>query len=81
MKFAQGIERHLAGGTHRDWLGYAVQYLSFVLGAFIGGLVSLVIDGRDMLFAAVAGSAIVAAYTWRADIRWVRRHEAPNEKR
>ncbi|MBF6061164.1 DUF1275 domain-containing protein [Nocardia terpenica] len=81
VKFAQGIERHLAGGTHRDWLGYAVQYLSFVLGAFIGGLVSLVIDGRDMLFAAVAGSAIVAAYTWRADIRWVRRREAPNEKR
>ncbi|MCX4091809.1 YoaK family protein [Nocardia sp. alder85J] len=76
VKFAQGLERHLVGGgTHREWLGYAVQYLSFALGALLGGLVSLIIDGRDMLNAAVIASALVAAYTWRADLRWVRRHD------
>ncbi|MEU6559712.1 YoaK family protein [Nocardia nova] len=74
VKFAQGVERHIAGGTHREWLGYAVQWLSFVCGAFIGGLVSLVVEGGDMLYAAVIASAIVAAYTWRADLSWVRRH-------
>lgn len=75
VKFAQGVERHVAGGgTARDWLGYATQYLSFVVGAFIGGLVSLVIDGYYMLNAAFVGSLLVSAYTWRADIRWVRRN-------
>ena len=74
VKLAQGVERHLAGGTHREWLGYAVQWLSFVCGALIGGLVSLVVDGGDMLYAAVIASAIVAVYTWRADPSWVRRH-------
>lgn len=73
VKFAQGVERHLAGGTHREWLNYAVQWLSFVVGAAIGGLVSLVVNGDEMLIAAAVGSALVAAYTWRADIRWVRR--------
>ncbi|MEV0466886.1 YoaK family protein [Nocardia tengchongensis] len=74
VKFAQGVERHALGdGNARDWLGYAVQYLSFATGALIGGLVSLVVNGAYMLNAAVVGSALVAAYTWRADIRWVRR--------
>lgn len=72
VKLTQGIERHIAGGgTVRDWLGYAVQYGSFGIGALIGGLVSVLVDGEYMLDAAVAGSALVAAYTWRADIRWV----------
>ncbi|GAB2710320.1 YoaK family protein [Nocardia thraciensis] len=75
VKLAQGIERHLSGGTARDWLGYAVQYGSFAGGAVIGGLISLVIDGGDMLYTAVIGSAIVAAYTWFADPRWARDHE------
>ncbi|GAB0103524.1 YoaK family protein [Nocardia sp. JMUB6875] len=75
VKFAQGLERHIAGeGDARNWLGYATQYFSFALGALIGGLVSLVIDGYYMLNAAFLGSLIVAAYTWRADIRWVRRN-------
>lgn len=74
VKFAQGVERHLAGGTHREWLGYAVQWLSFACGALIGGLISLVVDGGDMLYAAVIVSAIVTVYTWRADPNWVRRH-------
>ncbi|MQY22122.1 YoaK family protein [Nocardia macrotermitis] len=75
VKLAQGIERHIAGGTHREWLGYAVQWFSFVAGAGIGGLVSLVVNGDEMLIAAAVGSALVAGYTWRADIRWVRRQE------
>ncbi|MEC3956487.1 YoaK family protein [Nocardia sp. CDC153] len=75
VKFAQGLERHIAGeGDARNWLGYATQYFSFALGALIGGLVSLVIDGYYMLNAAFLGSLIVASYTWRADIRWVRRN-------
>ncbi|MFE3029240.1 YoaK family protein [Nocardia tengchongensis] len=74
VKLAQGVERHaFGGGSARDWLGYATQYVSFGTGALIGGLVSLVVDGAYMLNAAVVGSALVAAYTWRADVRWVRR--------
>ncbi|MFF0633040.1 YoaK family protein [Nocardia sp. NPDC004151] len=74
VKLAQGIERHaFGGGSVRDWLGYATQYFSFGTGALIGGLVAVVVDGAYMLNAAVAGSLLVASYTWRADIRWVRR--------
>lgn len=74
VKLAQGIERHIFGdGAARDWLGYATQYVSFSAGALIGGLVSLVVNGSSMLNAAVVGSLLVAGYTWRADIRWVRR--------
>ncbi|MBU3064655.1 DUF1275 domain-containing protein [Nocardia sp. NEAU-G5] len=73
VKFAQGVERHLAGGTHREWLSYAVQWLSFITGAAIGGLVSLALDGDKMLIAAAVGSGVVAVYTWFADLRWVRR--------
>ncbi|MEV6773442.1 YoaK family protein [Nocardia sp. NPDC051030] len=81
VKFMQGVERHVAGGgTVRDWLGYAVQYASFACGALIGGLVSLVVDGPFMLDAAVIGSALVAVYTWRADIRWVRRQQSRKVK-
>ncbi|MGF6888199.1 uncharacterized membrane protein YoaK (UPF0700 family) [Nocardia sp. GAS34] len=75
VKLAQGVERHIAGGTHREWLNYAVQWLSFIAGAAIGGLVSLVVDGNQMLAAAAVGSGVVAAYTWFADLRWVRRQE------
>ncbi|MFD7847018.1 YoaK family protein [Nocardia sp. NPDC059764] len=74
VKLAQGVERHaFGGGTVRDWLGYATQYFSFSLGALIGGLVAVVVDGAYMLNAAVVGSLLVASYTWRADVRWVRR--------
>ncbi|WP_227982210.1 YoaK family protein [Nocardia spumae] len=79
VKFAQGVERHIAGGTHREWLGYAVQWLSFALGALIGGLVGLVVNGGDMLYTAVIASAIVSAYTWRADLGLVHRHTASSE--
>lgn len=80
VKFAQGVERHIAGGTHREWLGYAVQWMSFVLGAAIGGLVSVAADGDDMLIAAAVAAALVSAYTWRADVRWVRRQEEKTRK-
>ncbi len=72
VKFAQGVERHMAGGTHREWLNYAVQWLSFITGAAIGGLVSLAVDGDEMLGTAAIASAIMSVYTWFADIRWVR---------
>ncbi|MRH90619.1 DUF1275 domain-containing protein [Nocardia sp. SYP-A9097] len=74
VKLAQGVERHLAGGgSVRDWAGYAVQYGSFALGALLGGLVSIPVSGEYMLDAAVVGSALVAVYTWRADVRYCRR--------
>ncbi|QLY28012.1 DUF1275 domain-containing protein [Nocardia huaxiensis] len=75
VKFAQGVERHLAGGGNvRDWAGYAVQYGSFALGALIGGLISLVVEGRFMLDTAVVASSLVAGYTWRADPDWACEH-------
>ncbi|WP_024805101.1 YoaK family protein [Nocardia sp. BMG51109] len=76
VKLSQGIERHMAGGTAREWLGYAVQYASFALGGVIGGLIGLVVNGRDMLYTAVVASALVAAYTWFADPRWVNKDRA-----
>ncbi|RMI33351.1 YoaK family protein [Nocardia stercoris] len=65
VKLMQGIERHLAGGTYREWLGYAVQYTFFLLGALLGGLLALVTQGsRWMLYGATIGCAVVCAYTW-----------------
>ncbi len=75
VKLAQGVERHVAGGTHREWLGYAVQWVSFITGALIGGLVSLATDGEQMLLAAATGAAIVSVFAWRIDVRWSRRQE------
>lgn len=81
VKLVQGIERHVAGGgTVHDWLGYAVQYLSFVSGALIGGLVSLALTGPNMLNAAFVVSLLVSTYTWRADMRWIRRKPAEKSR-
>lgn len=64
VKMGQGIERHISGGKASDWLGYFLLYFSFVGGALIGGLMSLVVSNPQMLFTATVISAVVATYTY-----------------
>lgn len=65
VKLGQGVERHLAGGSVHDWLGYALLYVSFAAGATIGGVVSLVVTGPQMLVVASVISAAVTVFTYR----------------
>jgi uncharacterized membrane protein YoaK (UPF0700 family) len=64
VKMGQGIERHIAGGTAADWLGYFLLFASFVLGGAIGGCISLVVNGTWMLVAASVVCAATTGYTY-----------------
>jgi len=64
VKMGQGIERHIAGGTAEDWLGYFLLFACFVLGATIGGCISLVVNGTGMLVAASLVCAVTTGYTY-----------------
>jgi uncharacterized membrane protein YoaK (UPF0700 family) len=64
VKMGQGIERHLAGGTVSDWLGHFLLFASFVLGAALGGCISLVVNGTGMLIAASVVCALATGYTY-----------------
>ena len=64
VKLGQGIERHIAGGTMADWLGYFLLFASFVLGATLGGCISLVVNGTGMLVVASALCALATGYTY-----------------
>ena len=64
VKLGQGIERHIAGGDVSDWLGYFLLFASFVLGAAVGGGISLVVNGTGMLVAASALCALTTGYTY-----------------
>src|SRR6185437_14229618 len=64
VKMGQGIERHLAGGAASDWLGYFLLLASFALGATLGGFVSLVLAGYQMLAAASVACALTTGYTY-----------------
>ncbi|MCV7350032.1 YoaK family protein [Mycobacterium parmense] len=64
VKMGQGIERHIAGGNASDWLGYFLLLASFVLGAAIGGVISVVVNGTWMLVLATAMCALTTAYTY-----------------
>jgi uncharacterized membrane protein YoaK (UPF0700 family) len=64
VKMGQGIERHLAGGTVSDWLGHFLLFASFVLGAALGGCISLVVNGTGMLIAASVVCALTTGYTY-----------------
>lgn len=65
VKMGQGIERHLAGGGRAsDWLGYFMLLASFVAGAAVGGLISIVVNGTWMLVMATALCALTTAYTY-----------------
>jgi uncharacterized membrane protein YoaK (UPF0700 family) len=64
VKMGQGIERHIAGGDVSDWLGYFLLFASFVLGATLGGAISLVVNGTGMLVVASAVCALTTGYTY-----------------
>ncbi|MBI2701255.1 hypothetical protein A9W98_31610 [Mycobacterium gordonae] len=73
VKLGQGIERHISGGRATDWLGYFLLWASFVAGAVIGGCISLVVSGSQMLAVAAAVSVITSGYTYfHADRRALR---------
>lgn len=68
VKMGQGIERHLAGrnvgGSVADWLGYFLLFASFTGGAAIGGVISLVVNGPQMLAVAAIVCAATTGYTY-----------------
>lgn len=64
VKMGQGIERHIAGGKIEDWLGYFLMLASFMLGAAIGGAISLVVSGTQMLGVAAFVCAVTTCYTY-----------------
>ncbi|WP_156687661.1 YoaK family protein [Mycobacterium sp. Marseille-P9652] len=65
VKMGQGIERHIAGaGKVDDWLGYFLLLASFMLGAAVGGFISVVTNGTWMLVMATAVCALTTAYTY-----------------
>ncbi|MGO9508422.1 MAG: YoaK family protein [Mycobacterium sp.] len=64
VKMGQGIERHIAGGTAADWLGYFLLCASFMLGAAVGGGISLVVNGTGMLVVASVICALTTGYTY-----------------
>ena len=63
VKMGQGIERHIAGGKAADWLGYFLLFASFVVGAAVGGFISLVVNGTWMLVIATVACALTTVYT------------------
>jgi len=64
VKMGQGIERHIAGGKASDWLGYFLLLASFVVGATVGGFISVVVNGTWMLVMATVACALTTAYTY-----------------
>lgn len=64
VKMGQGIERHIAGGSLSDWLGYFLLFASFGLGAAVGGGMSLVLNGTGMLIAASVVCGLTTGYTY-----------------
>jgi uncharacterized membrane protein YoaK (UPF0700 family) len=64
VKMGQGIERHIAGGKASDWLGYFLLFASFVLGATVGGFISTVVSGSQMLAVASLMCAVTTGYTY-----------------
>lgn len=64
VKMGQGIERHMAGGKIEDWFGYFMMLATFMLGAAIGGAISLVVSGTQMLGVAAFVCAVTTGYTY-----------------
>jgi uncharacterized membrane protein YoaK (UPF0700 family) len=64
VKMGQGIERHISGGSATAWLGYMLLYISFIVGATIGGSISLVANGSQMLAVATIVCTLTAGYTY-----------------
>ncbi|WP_278264882.1 YoaK family protein [Nocardia sp. AG03] len=66
VKLGQGIESHVSGGSVRDWLGYALQYGSFAVGALLGGVLGEIVGGDQMLLVAAVVSGVGVMFTARA---------------
>src|ERR1700739_1803951 len=64
VKMGQGIERHIAGGNVSDWLGYFLLFSSYVVGATLGGCISLVVNGTVMRIAPSVVCALTTGYTY-----------------
>ncbi len=64
VKMGQGIERHIAGGQAADWFGYFMLLASFILGATVGGTISLVVSGTQMLAVASTVCALTTGFTY-----------------
>ncbi len=64
VKMGQGMERHMAGGKASDWLGYFLLFASFVVGAAVGGFISVVVNGTWMLLIATVVCALTTVYTY-----------------
>src|SRR5271165_5697907 len=64
VKMGQGIERHIAGGRVSDWLGYFLLFVSFVLGAAVGGCIGVLVNGTWMLVVASIMCALTTGYTY-----------------
>ncbi|MEB4209165.1 YoaK family protein [Mycobacterium sp. 94-17] len=64
VKMGQGIERHIAGGSAADWLGYCLLFAAFVVGAAGGGFISTLINGTWMLVTATVVCAVTTGYTY-----------------
>ncbi|WP_420041292.1 YoaK family protein [Gordonia sp. MP11Mi] len=65
VKFGQGVERHATGnGTIFDWLGYALVYAGFLTGAAIGGALSSILSGPQVILAAglLCGATAVVTF-------------------
>lgn len=76
VKMGQGIERHISGGDATDWLGYFLLWSSFVVGGAVGGSISLLLSGCQMLVIASVACAVIAVYThFHGDRRALRRQE------
>lgn len=65
MKLGQGIERHISGGTVADWLGHFLLFGGYLLGAVLGGVISLFAGGTWMLAIATAVRTLTTWYTHR----------------
>ena len=64
VKMGQGIERHIAGGKLSDWLGYFLLFGSFIFGATVGGVISLLVNGTGMLVFSSAMCTLATGYTY-----------------
>lgn len=64
VKMGQGIERHMNGGSAAEWLGYFMLFASYVVGATIGGLISLVVTGTQMIAIAAVMCSLMTGYTY-----------------
>ncbi|MEO8814351.1 MAG: YoaK family protein [Mycobacterium sp.] len=65
VKLGQGIERHISGGTVADWLGHFLLFGGYLLGAVLGGVISLFAGGTWMLAIATVVCTLTTWYTHR----------------